>query len=205
MADAVGRLLRWWGHDTTDLDLRVMLPVSVHGPADTDGPADTHRPADTHPAPVAAGQHVVGVLAPLPVMEIDPVARLYRVMGELAGLKESRQAVAADRLVHLAGYAPPKLHATAARIASAERRYNLALSNVPGPARPRYLAGARLEASYPFIPLAGDAALSVAVSSYAGSVDFGLLADRAAVPDLGRMPAFVEESAAALVAAAATR
>jgi diacylglycerol O-acyltransferase / wax synthase len=191
--DAVGRLLRWRGHETKDLDLRVMVPVRVE--EDASGSSVTEART--------IGDGVVGVLAPLPVMEMDPVARLYRVMGELAGLRESRQAVAANDLVKLAGYAPPNLHAIAARFASAEQRYNLALSNAPGPQTPRFLRGVRMEESYPFIPLAGDAALSMAVSSYAGGMCFGILGDYEAMPDLEALGGFVREAVTELADAAA--
>jgi diacylglycerol O-acyltransferase / wax synthase len=193
--DAVGRMLRGKGFDTKDLDLKVTVPVRVHGP---------EREPEANPLgqPRTIGEGVVAVVAPLPVMEIDPVARLYRVMGEMAGLKESRQAVAADTLVRLAGYAPANLHARAARVASAETRYNVALSNAPGPQDPRYLGSVRMEETYPFIPLAGDSALSIAVSSYAGGVFFGLLGDRSDVPDLPLLAEAITESIAELAAAA---
>jgi hypothetical protein len=123
-------------------------------------------------------------------------------MGEMAGLKESRQAVAADQLVKLAGYAPPALHARAARLVSGEQRYNIALSNAPGPQEPRYLAGTLLEESYPFIPLAGESALSLAVSSYAGRMHFGLLGDRDTLFDIERLGEFVTDSVADLRRAA---
>ncbi len=192
VGDAVGRLLRWRGHETKDLDLRVMVPVRVEQGGVEPGITGVR----------AMGDGVVGVLAPLPVMEMDPVARLYRVMGELAGLRESRQAVAANDLVRLAGYAPPNLHAMAARFASAEQRYNVALSNAPGPQTPRFLRGVRLEESYPFIPLAGDAGLSIAVSSYTGGMFFGILGDRDAMPDLEILAGFVKDAVTDLVAAA---
>ena len=185
VGDAVGRLLRWRGHETKDLDLKIMVPVRVHEGA-------THQPGLGEAFTVGDG--VVGVLAPLPVMEMDPVARLYRIMGELAGLKESRQAVAADQLVRVAGYAPPAMHALAARVVSGEQRYNIALSNAPGPQTPRFLAGNLLEESYPFIPLAGDSALSLAVSSYDGRMHFGLLGDRDTLFDIDRLSDFVTES-----------
>ncbi|CAN5178144.1 wax ester/triacylglycerol synthase family O-acyltransferase [soil metagenome] len=185
VGDAVGRLLRWRGHETKDLDLKVMVPVRTDGGAGaTPGMGETRT----------VGSGVVGVLAPLPVMTMDPVARLYRIMGEMAGLKESRQAVAADQLVRLTGYAPPAMHAMAARLVSGEQRYNIALSNAPGPQQPRYLAGTLLEESYPFIPLAGASALSLAVSSYAGRMYFGLLGDRDTLFDIERLGDFVTES-----------
>lgn len=193
--DAIGRMLRAKGFDTKDLDLKVSVPVRVHGP-ETEPDANPMGQART------VGEGVVGVVAPLPVMGMDPVARLYRVMGEMSGLKESRQAVAADTLVRLAGYGPANLHARAARVASAEARYTVALSNAPGPQKPRYLADCRMEETFPFIPLAGDAALSIAVSSYAGGVFFGLLGDRSDVPDLALLADALIESLAELEAAA---
>jgi WS/DGAT/MGAT family acyltransferase len=195
-ADAVGRLLRWRGHDTTDLDLRVMVPVRV---ADADPPGAAQGIGEAR----TVGDGVVGVLAPLPVLRMDPVARLYRVTGEMAGLKESRQAVAAEALVRLAGFAPPNLHAAAARLVSAEQRYSLALSNAPGPQAPRYLAGSRMEENYPFLPLAGDSALSIAVNSYAGGVYVGLVGERDALPDLDLLAGFFTEALEELRAAAA--
>lgn len=189
LGDAVGRLLRWRGHDTKDLDLTVMVPVRVH---------DREGEHTGFGDPAIVGDDVVGVIAPLPVMEMDPVARLYRIMGEMAGLKESRQAVAADQLTRLAGYAPAALHAMAAGVAMAEHSYNVALSNAPGPQTPRHLCGSRLEETYPFIPLAGDSALSVAVSSYAGGLFVGLLGDRDALFDLDVLAGFVRESVQAL-------
>ena len=192
VGDAVGRLLRHRGHDTKDLDLTVVVPVRVHD----------HAPVAGIGSGPTVGEGVVGVLAPLPVMDMDPVARLYRVMGEMAGLKESRQAVAADQLMRVAGYGPSALHALAARVASAHQRHHVALSNAPGPQEPRYLAGTVLEETYPFVPLAGEATLSIAVSSYAGGMYVGLLGDRDAVFDLPLLPAFLDEAVAELAGAA---
>jgi len=56
---------------------------------------------------------------------------------------------------------------------------------------------------YPFLPLAGDSALSIAVSSHAGAVDVGLVGERDAVPDLDLLAGFSHESLAELTAASA--
>lgn len=193
-ADAVGRLLRWRGADTKDLDLRVMVPLRVHDEPVASDELNLFQAR-------TAGEGVVGVLAPLPVMQMDPVARLYRIMGEMSQVTQSRQAMAAETLVRLAGYAPANLHAMAARVSWAEQRYNVALSNAPGPQAPRYLDGHRMEESYAFIPLSGNAALSVAVSSYAGGMYVGLLGDRDAMPDLDLLAEFLGEAVADLVVA----
>lgn len=72
--------------------------------------------------------------------------------------------------------------------------YNVTISNVPGPREARYWNGARLDGSYPVsIPMDGQA-LNITLSSYNGSLDFGLIGDRNAVPHLQRMLDHLEES-----------
>lgn len=61
---------------------------------------------------------------------------------------------------------------------------NVAISNVPGPKVPLYLAGAKLLSYYPVSIAVHSMALNITVQSYAGSLDFGLTACRKAVPDL---------------------
>lgn len=61
---------------------------------------------------------------------------------------------------------------------------NLAISNVPGPPVPLYLAGARMLSFHPLSIVLHGLALNITVQSYAGSVDFGLIAGKTAVPQL---------------------
>jgi WS/DGAT/MGAT family acyltransferase len=61
---------------------------------------------------------------------------------------------------------------------------NVTISNVPGPPMPLYLAGAKMLNYYPVSIVTHGAALNVTVESYNGSLDFGLVACRKAVPDL---------------------
>ncbi|MCG3188833.1 MAG: putative diacylglycerol O-acyltransferase [Burkholderiaceae bacterium] len=60
---------------------------------------------------------------------------------------------------------------------------NVTISNVPGPAVPLYLAGARMLANYPTSIVVHGVALNITVQSYAGALDFGIMADAAAMPD----------------------
>ncbi len=59
---------------------------------------------------------------------------------------------------------------------------NLVISNVPGPQVPLYLAGARMLTFHPLSIVMHGVALNITVQTYAGSVDFGLIADAQAVP-----------------------
>ncbi len=99
-------------------------------------------------------------------------------------LKESGQAVGAQVLVNLAGFAPPTILSQAARLQARQRFFNLVVTNVPGPQFPLYLLGRRLQVLYPVVPLARRQALGIAVMSYDGHLGFGLLADYDALPGL---------------------
>ncbi|MBC7603453.1 MAG: DUF1298 domain-containing protein, partial [Ramlibacter sp.] len=59
---------------------------------------------------------------------------------------------------------------------------NVAISNVPGPQEPLFLAGARMRTFHPLSIVIHGLALNITIQTYAGSVDFGIIADRKAVP-----------------------
>ncbi|MGH8847515.1 MAG: WS/DGAT domain-containing protein, partial [Polaromonas sp.] len=59
---------------------------------------------------------------------------------------------------------------------------NLAISNVPGPPVPLYLAGARILTFHPLSIVLHGLALNITIQSYAGQVDFGIVADKKALP-----------------------
>ena len=59
---------------------------------------------------------------------------------------------------------------------------NVAISNVPGPQVPLYMAGARMVTYHPMSIVLHGLALNITVQSYAGRVDFGIVGDKKAVP-----------------------
>lgn len=151
---------------TSRTTVRALVPVSVN---DEDGPGV-----------------VATVVLDLPVGEPSPVVRLHQVTYSMRAGLEDHRTVSAHRLAGLAGFAPPTLHAAGARLAAglSHRMFNLLVTNAPGPQQPRYLAGARLLEAYPVAPLSKGQALSIGVTSYDGTVFFGLFGDRDAMPDL---------------------
>ena len=64
---------------------------------------------------------------------------------------------------------------------------NVAISNVPGPPVPLYLAGARMLTNYPCSIVTHGMGLNITVQSYAQSLDFGLMADAKAMPDVRQL------------------
>lgn len=187
---ALGRYLRAQGHDTEGLTLKAMVPVSVR--------ADVDR--KSHPP--ALGNHVAAMWAPLPVGEEDPVACLRQIARAMHDLKRSGQAVGAQVLIDLAGFAPPTILSQAARLQARQRFFNLVVTNVPGPQFPLYLLGRRLQVLYPVVPLARRQALGIAVMSYDGHLGFGLLADYDALPELEGLAGDLRWAVSALARAA---
>ena len=165
---ALGSFLRGRGHATEELELRAMVPVSVRADADRG----------------ALGNRVATMYAPLPVGILDPVECFAVIHRAMADLKSSGQAVGAQVLTELTGFAPPTIMSQAARLQTRQRFFNLVVTNVPGPQFGLYVIGRRLEAIYPQVPLAQNQALGIAIMSYDGRLFFGLLGDFDAMPDL---------------------
>jgi WS/DGAT/MGAT family acyltransferase len=186
VAGALGKHLRRRGQNTDGLELKVMVPVSVR--------ADVERGA--------LGNRVAAMMAPLPVWCQDSVARLDIVREELKGLKSGGQAVGAEVLTQLSGFAPATVMGQASRVMARQRFFNLVVTNVPGPQIPLYLAGRRMIDTFPMVPLAKNQALGIALLSYAGRINFGLVGDYDLLWDLDDFANDVEESLAELAAEA---
>jgi diacylglycerol O-acyltransferase / wax synthase len=186
VAGGLHDLLRERGDSTRGRTLRVMVPVSVRSKAEQGD----------------VGNRVAPAFVDVPVGKMTPRARLRRVRTSTQALKESMMAVSADSIIGLGAYAPPAIHAMAARMVSRGRWFNLVVSNVPAPQVPLYLAGAPLLASYPSMPLGENSGLSVACTSLGGTLAFGLTADWDAVPDIEVLARGIERSIADLEAAA---
>jgi hypothetical protein len=137
-------------------------------------------------------------MAPLPVWCDDPVERLHLVSRAMGDLKQSKQAVGATLMTELADFAPPTIAGQAARLQSRQRFFNLVVTNVPGPQFSLYLLGRELEAIFPMVPLAKRQAVCFGIMSYNGQVNFGLIGDYDAIPDLDALAIDLEASLAEL-------
>ncbi|MEV6095260.1 wax ester/triacylglycerol synthase family O-acyltransferase [Nocardia sp. NPDC051981] len=81
--------------------------------------------------------------------------------------------------------------------------FNLVISNVPGPRKPVYMQGARLDANYPLsIPFESQA-MNITLTTNGDNLDFGLVGCRRTVPDLDRMTDHLENGLAELERAVA--
>ncbi len=76
---------------------------------------------------------------------------------------------------------------------------NVAISNVPGPKIPLYMAGAKMLTYFPVSIVMHSLGLNVTVQSYAGSLDWGLIACRKAMPDLPELAKYMQAAHAELM------
>jgi diacylglycerol O-acyltransferase / wax synthase len=182
VAGALGKHLRRRGQNTDGLELKAMVPVSVRQDVERGG----------------LGNRVAAMMASLPVWCQEPVARLDIVREELRDLKASGQAVGAQVLTELSGFAPPTIMGQASRVMSRQRFFNLVVTNVPGPQFPLYLLGRRMLDPFPMVPLASGQGVGVALLSYDGRINFGLVGDFDLMWDLDDLAADLEESLAEL-------
>ena len=148
------------------------------------------------------GNRIAAMRGPLPVYIKDPVARLRFVKQEMDGLKESKQAVGAEVLASVQNFAPPTVLAQASRLNFSTRLFNLIVTNVPGPQFPLYVLGRELQDLFPIAFLPENHALAIAIMSYNGRLNFGLLADYDALPDLDVIARGIDEAVAELLAIA---
>ena len=189
LAVVAGALRRWLharGIRTEGLEMRALVPVSI-------------RAEDEHGH---LGNRIAAVRGPLPVYIADPVRRLEAVRESMRGVKSSKQALGAEVISRFNDFAPPTLLAQASRLNFSTRLFNLIVTNVPGPQIPLYVLGRELQDVFPVAFLPENHALAIAIISYNGSIDFGLLADYDAMEDVEEIAAGIAESVEELAAEA---
>jgi WS/DGAT/MGAT family acyltransferase len=180
--------------ESVDRVVRTLVPVSVRG-RDSSGRA------------IGDGSYenkVSAMFAELPVGIDDPVERLQAISAQMDGLKESKQAVAGEALTSLSGFAPPVLLAVGTRLAARapQRNINTVTTNVPGPQIPLYAGGRRMLKAYPYVPLAGQVRVGVAIFSYDGQVNYGVTGDYDSAPDIDVLCRGIEDGMEDLLAVA---
>ncbi len=169
VAGAVRRFFEQRHFRETDVDFRVLVPVST-------------RPRNA--AAEASGNQVSLLVAPLPIGERDLRERLRRIVATTTDLKSSRQALVTPAVAKVAEWTWPGLVGVMARAAAGTRRYNLLVTNIPGPREPAFLLGARQLEVFPAVPLFHGQSVAIGLLSYEKGLYWGFNADWDAMPDL---------------------
>jgi WS/DGAT/MGAT family acyltransferase len=179
-----------------DTSLVALVPVSVRTPEEQG----------------ALGNRVSAMLVTLATGVADPVARLGRIREGMAAAKEQSRSVGPDVYSAWAEASFPAVATRLSRLVTNLRvfdhvapLFNLVVSNVPGPDRPLYLAGARMTSLHPIGPIMEGVGVNVTVFSYLDSVHVGIQACWDLVPDVDVLGRAMEEALDELVAEAGRR
>jgi diacylglycerol O-acyltransferase len=159
--------------------LVAMLPVAVRAKEELGG-----------------GNAVGAILATLATDVDDPAERLARIIASTTHAKQQLQGMSKAAILQYSALliAPSMLQMIPSTAGHLRPTFNVVISNVPGPDRPLYFRGARLEASYPMsVPVHGQA-LNITCNSYAGMVCFGFTGCRDTVPHLQRLAVYCGEA-----------
>jgi diacylglycerol O-acyltransferase / wax synthase len=178
-------------HERGDLSgteiVRTLVPVSVR--------AESERGM--------LNNRISAVLVNLPVSEADPLARLALLREQMDDIKHTRQAVGAQTLTEIAGFAAPTLLALGSRFGFRfpQPVMQTVTTNVPGPQFPLYMLGRQMTEIHPYVPIASNIRISIGILSYLGQLNFGLNADFDSVPDIGVLTAGIRKGVRELLTA----
>ena len=151
-------------------------------------PASLRAPGDTTQA-----NYVTMMLVGLATHIADPVKRMKAIQAASVGAKmltgSMKNAIPTDMPSLGVPWLMAKITPLYRKAAAANRIpviANVVISNVPGPQVPLYLAGAEVKSYYPVSIVTHGLALNITILSYNGSMDYGLVAGKKAMPQLRR-------------------
>jgi WS/DGAT/MGAT family acyltransferase len=139
------------------------------------------------------GNAIAGLRVALGTHIGDPIARLDAVKDSMHKVREDRASLPDAAVTSYVMTRAAPLYASQLPFIGrlVPPLFNLVVSNTPGPDKPRYFNGARLEAIYPMSPLMQFSALSIDCVSYAGTLNIGFTGARDTLPHLQRLAVYL--------------
>lgn len=131
------------------------------------------------------------ILAALPIGESTVASRLRAVKEETNRIKHSVQAEVFYGMLSAFGAGPEKLERITLDVLS--RKASLLMTNVPGPKETLYLAGSKLLQPLVWAPQSGDIGVGISILSYAGTIQFCVVADDQVADPNELVEGFIEE------------
>lgn len=158
----------------------------------TAGIAVNLREVDDH----SAGNAISFLIVRLATDVAEPLARLQAIRRSAEAGKAHLRALPRDALVPytvLSGL-PYALSLFSGLAPHVRPPSSVNISNIPGPDKPMYFAGARLDAIYPMSMLFHGSALNITCVSYAGTLNFGFTGARDTLPSLQKLAVYMGEA-----------
>jgi hypothetical protein len=159
------------------VNVRTLVPVNLRESAHRGGfgwPAPLDKPDDS-------GNRFGLVPLLLPLHEANLLARVRTVSQRMRDLKTSLLPPLSLGVLGVMGMAPRAVQGAALELLSSKA--TAVVTHVPGPRKPRNLAGVPIREVMFWVPQSGDVGVGVSIFSYADEVRFGLLADAGLLPE----------------------
>ncbi len=153
------------GGEINGLNFRAAIPVNLRRPEDLG----------------KLGNKFGLVFLSLPIGIENHLDRLKEVRRRMNRLKGSKEAPLFFGLLKSLGYTPPELQAPI--VSALADKITAVMSNVPGPAKPLYLAGEEIDNIMFWVPQAGRVGLGISILSYNNKVLIGVNTDAGLVPN----------------------
>ena len=161
-------------------------------------------PVNIRPKDDPGGGNAVGsILATLATDVSNPAARLRTIIASTREAKAQLQGMSKNGIMQYSALlmAPMLLSQIPGAAGRVRPTFNVVVSNVPGPPKPLYFRGYRMEAYYPMsIPFQGYG-LNITVLSYMDTLNFGFIGCRDTLPHLQRLAVYSREALEELEAA----
>jgi len=150
------------------------------------------RPADDQ----GTGTAISFMIASLGTNVADPMRRLESIIASTRAAKAHLQSLPRSTLTQytMLLMSPYILQLVSGLGGRMRPVFNVTISNVPGPDKPLYFEGAKLEAMYPVSLIAHGGALNITCLSYAGSLNFGYTGCRDTLPSMQRLAVYTGEA-----------
>ena len=176
-------LRRWMiGHGREPTPIRVQVPVSLHRPDEGE----------------ALGNRDSSIFVALPLDEADPIARVREISAGTTRAKTAHDAETLEEFFGALRGMSRTVEGWARRWTADPRVFGLNVSNVPGPAGARWVAGKPLHALHSIAEVGERHVLRVSVMSAAGRLSFGICSDQVIVAGLDAITAGIHEELDAL-------
>lgn len=150
-----------------------------------------------------SGNQIAVLLANLGTHIADPTNRMRVIKASVEEAKQRFKGMSPEEILNYTALTlAPTGVALLTGLAPRWQAFNVVISNVPGPKDPLYWNGARLQGMYPVSIVLDRIALNITVTSYADSLEFGLIGCRRTLPSMQRLLEYLENSIRELEVAA---
>jgi WS/DGAT/MGAT family acyltransferase len=165
VSGALGRYMKGRGGEADGVDIRAVVPVNLRSLE------EAHK----------LGNKFGLVFLPLPLGIEDSLERIFEVRKRMNEIKEGKEALVSFGILQTMGVSPGPVFERVLQMFGSKA--TSVMTNVIGPDKPIYFAGAAMKQAMFWVPRSGGLGMGVSILSYNSKVWLGIATDAGLVPD----------------------